>query len=109
MDWTIENNRIYANAEDRTLLAELTYTTRDDGVHVVDHTFVSPSLRGQGVAGEMMQVAATEFRARGYKVSATCSYAHAWFKRHAKDYEDILASAFGEESTACKIDRQNDS
>lgn len=103
MDWNFENGRIYANAEDQSTLAELTYRMREDGLAVIDHTYVSPLLRGQGVAGELMTVAAEDFRKRNLKITATCSYAHAWLKRHAQAYTDILATAFEEESTACRL------
>lgn len=108
MDWNFESGRIFANAEDRSTLAELTYRIREDGIAVIDHTFVSPLLRGQGVAGEMMTVAADDFRKRNLKITATCSYAHAWLKRHALAYNDILATAFEDEATACRIGGGNE-
>ncbi len=108
MDWKFENGRIYANADDQSKLAELTYYVREDGTTVIDHTYVSDSLRGKGVAGQMMTVAAEDFRKRNIKVTATCSYAHAWLKRHSEAYADILAAVFEDEATACKLNGRHE-
>lgn len=62
-----EAGRIFAQGEDGRLLAEVTFPTRD-GIARLDHTFVDPSLQGQGVAGRLLQAAADTLRAQGVKV-----------------------------------------
>ena len=47
-------------------------------------------LRGSGAAGRFMQSLADHARAENIKLTPRCSYAVAWFKRHA-DYADVLA------------------
>ena len=41
---------------------------------LVDHTEVDPSLRGQGVARQLLDAAVSWARQTGTKISATCSY-----------------------------------
>ena len=38
-----------------TVLAEVTFPACAEGVVDINHTFVDPSLRGQGIAGELMR------------------------------------------------------
>lgn len=60
------------------------------GTVEIDRTFVDPSLRGQGVAGELMARAAEAIRSTGRRAQPTCSYAAAWFERHP-EARDLLA------------------
>ena len=53
------------------------------------HTFVDDTLRGQGVAGQLLQAAADQIRAEGKRARATCSYAEIWFERHPEE-ADLL-------------------
>ena len=50
MEFTVESNRIFYQQEGKTL-AEITFPETAPGVVVIDHTWVDPSLRGQGAAG----------------------------------------------------------
>ena len=84
-----EENRIYGNNADGKLVAEITFPEISDGIVVIDHTFVDNSLRGQGVAGQLVQAAAEDLRSSGRKARLTCSYAVAWFSRHP-EYADLL-------------------
>lgn len=81
MEFITEDNRIYASDPDGRLIAEVTFPTKD-GVSIIDHTFVDPSLRGQSVAGQLVKLAADKILADGGKIGATCPYAVVWFKRH---------------------------
>lgn len=76
-----ERNRIYAAGPDGALLAEITFPEKD-GVAVIDHTFVHESLRGQGVAGKLVEEAVAVIKAQGWEVEASCSYAASWLERH---------------------------
>ena len=81
MDFITESNRIYATDPSGRLLAEVTFPTRN-GISRINHTFVHSSLRGQGVAGELVRLAADKILSDGYKIAATCPYAVEWFKKH---------------------------
>ena len=99
MDFITEKDRIYATDPSGRIIAEVTFPSKD-GVATVDHTFVDASLRGEGVAGKLIKLAADKILADGNKISATCSYAVAWFKRHP-EYQVCFGPA------ACRVDRRS--
>ena len=88
MEFQKETGRIYAE-KDGELIAEITFP-EEDGVAVIDHTFVDDSLRGQGVANQLLQAAAQELRAQGRKTKTSCWYAAQWFAKHPQE-QDLLA------------------
>ena len=90
MDFQREQHRIFAVNENGTVIAEITFPEREKGVYVIDHTFVDESLRGGGVAGQLLAEAAKELRAQGLKARPTCSYAARWFEKHPEE-KDLLA------------------
>lgn len=96
MEYAVEEDRIYAADESGKVLAEVTFPTTD-GVSVIDHTFVDPSLRGQGVADKLLRLAADTILKRGNKIAATCTYGVAWFARHP-EYPIVCSGP-----AACKV------
>lgn len=82
MEYKIENNRIYCQNEENELIAEITFPEIEDGVFCINHTFVDNSLRGQGVAGQLVKLAVEKIQERGGKVTATCSYAQHWLVKN---------------------------
>ena len=48
MQFIIENHKIYAQNEAGERLAEVDFPALDENTVSIDHTFVDPSLRGQG-------------------------------------------------------------
>lgn len=101
MTFTKESNRIFCTQDGRTL-AEVTFPEVGPGVVVIDHTWVDPSLRGQGTAGQLMQAVVELLRADGRKAQATCSYARAWLARHP-EASDVLAPGWCDGPEACKL------
>ncbi|MDN4606360.1 GNAT family N-acetyltransferase [Sporosarcina highlanderae] len=79
----------FQNKQDGKMLAEITWTLLAD-VMVMDHTYVSESLRGQGVAKKLLDRAAVYARDKGYKMEAVCSYVVTAFERY-KEYDDVKA------------------
>ncbi|HIW74886.1 MAG TPA: N-acetyltransferase [Firmicutes bacterium] len=90
MCFETETERVYALDDDGRLVAEVTFPLDAAGVAEINHTFVDESLRGQGVAGRMMETAAAHLRAGGRRVRPVCSYAVRWFASHP-EYGDLLA------------------
>ncbi len=84
-----EEDRVYVLDKDGGLIAEATFPAVSATTVNFNHTFVDPSLRGQGVAGQLLGAAAADVRARGLKARATCSYAVKWFSEH-EEYADLL-------------------
>lgn len=88
MKFSQQPGHIFARDENGTLLAEVTFPERE-GVAVINHTFVDDSLRGQGVAGQLLQAVADTLRREGRKARPTCSYAVHWFATHPEE-QDLL-------------------
>ena len=91
MEFQIEDGRIFHVNEANELMAEATYVYVRDGVVDIDHTYVSPTLRGQGIAGQLMETLAHELRAKGLKATASCSYAEIWLEKNRAANQDIIA------------------
>ena len=82
MEYIKENNRIYCLNEDNKIIAEITYFDSNDGYYTIDHTFVDESLRGQGVAKQLVEYAIEEIRKKGFKIKATCSFAKKYLEEN---------------------------
>ena len=91
MEFVIETGRITYQSEQHETLGQVTYCPVRPGVVDIDHTYVDPALRGQGVAGKLMEALAAELRKRGLRAVASCSYADVWLERNREANEDIIA------------------
>jgi len=61
--------------------AHLTWKRRGDA-RLVDHTFVPPEARGQGLAAKLVEAIVDDARVDGFLIIPQCSYAVALFDRH---------------------------
>lgn len=84
MNFTHESNRIVLFGENNKTLAEVTFPNIDENTVDINHTYVDDSLRGQGIAGKLMEHAAEELKAQNKKAVLTCSYAVKWFEKHTE-------------------------
>lgn len=84
MDFKHNENQIALYSETGDLLAEITFPYVDENTVDVNHTFVDASLRGQGIAGKLMQELVDELEKRRLKAVPTCSYAQGWFEKHGE-------------------------
>ncbi len=75
-------DRIFLTDGEGRLTAEITFHPDPGGAMVLDHTFVDGSLRGQGVAGKLVEAAVARLKAEGHPIAATCSYAVKWLAEH---------------------------
>jgi predicted GNAT family acetyltransferase len=82
-----ENTIVYK--EDGKVLAEVAYPPTGIGVVDICKTHVDESLRGQGMAAQLMERTVQELRRTCRKAVPTCSYAVKWFDEHP-DSADIL-------------------
>lgn len=89
MDYIYEENRIYSLGEDGLLLAEVTFPKRDDSRVDINHVYVDESLRGQGIAGDLMLKAYDNIKKKGLLIIAKCPYAISWFKKN-EEFQDIV-------------------
>lgn len=63
---------------------------RDGAVCIIDHVETPPALRGQGLAGRLMEAIMAAARAEGFKVRPVCGYAVAHLRRHP-EHRDLIA------------------
>jgi predicted GNAT family acetyltransferase len=90
MEFKITQGRVFALDEYQAVLAEATYVPVRAGVVDINHTYVNPLLRGQGIAGQLMELLANELRKQGLKAVASCSYADVWLERNRAAYADVI-------------------
>ena len=90
MDFTYFSDKITITGQNGPL-AEVDFPELEAGLVDINHTFVDDSLRGQGIAGKLMEAAADYLRSQGKKSVISCSYAVKWFEKHP-EYQDILKS-----------------
>ena len=81
MEFIKEDSRIYSLDDNGKVVAEITFYESGNEIFTIDHTFVDESLRGQGIAGKLVEMAVEEIEKRGGKVEATCSYAKKWIEK----------------------------
>ncbi|TQR21492.1 GNAT family N-acetyltransferase [Psychrobacillus vulpis] len=79
----------YQYIQDGETLGEITWTLLGD-VMVMDHTYVSDALRGQGVAKKLLDTAAVYARQNELKIEPVCSYVVAAFNK-SSEYDDVKA------------------
>ena len=84
LKFVTEKDHIYALNADGEMMAKVKFPEISPGIYDICSTDVDPSLRGQGIAGKLVQAAVNEIHRKGGNVQATCSYAAAWLKRHQK-------------------------
>lgn len=88
----VSEERVWVDSENGSMVAEITFPFDETrGVALINHTFVDESLRGQGVAGKLMQALVEELERQNIKALPTCSYAVDWFSKHDA-YGHLLAA-----------------
>lgn len=85
-----EPGRFFMNDASGSLVAEVTFQSIDNGTaYALDHTFVDPSLRGQGIAGKLVAAVVTLARSEHKTIEPLCTYARHAFATHP-EYADVL-------------------
>ncbi len=86
----LENTIVYK--EGGKVLAEVAFPPVGIGVVDICRTHVDDALRGQGIAGQLMERTAAELRKTCRKAVLTCSYAQKWFAAHPEQ-SDIIKNS----------------
>lgn len=60
----------------------------DKDTFAITHVGVHPDLRGQGIAGKLVQFAMEYAKSKSLRVIPICSYAVAWIQRH-EEYKEL--------------------
>lgn len=103
MNYQYNEFELYINKEDGSFLVHATFPLMEEGIVNIDHTYVAPELRGQGIASEMMHAVMKHLEKKHVKVVATCPYAVVWLKKH-KEYDHMIDHALSEHlGPECKI------
>ena len=68
-------NMFYMENEDGKRLAKITYFHEGEGCIVIDHTLVSETLKGQGIALKLVNSVVDYARRNNLKIKPECSYA----------------------------------
>ena len=75
MEFTKTENGFVKYDENGKVIAEITYSsTSNPDIVVADHTFVDSSLRGQGVAGKLLNTLVEDIKQKNKKIKDSCSY-----------------------------------
>ncbi|MFD2045240.1 GNAT family N-acetyltransferase [Ornithinibacillus salinisoli] len=82
-------NKFYIGETEERSKAEITFNEQDGSVIVIDHTYVADDLRGQGVAGELVDRVVSYAREHGKKINPECSYAKSKMEK-TSTYRDVL-------------------
>lgn len=62
-------------------VGEISYQWRDQSSIIADHTWVDPSLRGQGAAKILLDALVAFAREKRLKIVPLCSYVEVMFRR----------------------------
>lgn len=91
MEYIIKNDSIILKDEEGKKVAEVLFPLLREGVVKITHTFVDPSLRGQGIASKLLDMLVAELRKNGAKAIAKCPYAISYFLKHPEDNDVLIA------------------
>lgn len=83
----VEENKTTYIVND-AVMGEVDYPSINDNTVNINHTFVDPSLRGQGIADKLMTEVFKYLSANNLKVVCTCSYAASWLEQHP-EYQSL--------------------
>lgn len=90
MELVNEKQAIRYYGSSNELLAEITYQPKEGTSTVIaDHTYVHPSLRGQGIAERLLDALVKRMEAEGKKIEPICSYVVNKFEAHPEKYQHI--------------------
>jgi len=84
------NQMFYIGENEQEAIAKITYQRKDENTIVADHTYVSDELRGQGIAGKLVEVLTDFAREENLKIVPVCSYVKAKMEKTA-EYHDLIA------------------
>lgn len=89
MEFKKAGNRFYQTNDEGLTIAEVTYIPLGEDKIDIDHTFVDPSLRGQGIAEQLVDAVVMEMEKEEKKITASCPYVEKLFERKPDKYGHI--------------------
>ncbi|OPZ35097.1 MAG: hypothetical protein BWY98_00828 [Tenericutes bacterium ADurb.BinA155] len=82
MEFKYQPGRVYLEDPSGRPVAEILFPSVDKKTVNITHTWVDDSLRGQGIAGKLVEEVIAQLRKGGKKAILTCPYAKAYFEKH---------------------------
>lgn len=82
-------NMFYVGDNVKSRLAEITYIQSSKSIIVIDHTHVSDELRGQGIAGKLLEQVVLYARENNKKIKPLCVFAKQKME-DTPEYHDVL-------------------
>jgi len=83
-------NKFYVGDDVKEPLAEITFIQSGKSLIVIDHTYVSDELRGQGIAGKLLEQVVLFARENNKKIKPLCTFAKQRMEE-TRAYHDVLA------------------
>ena len=84
-----DHHSFFILADDKqTRLAEITFVYTGDELAIIDHTVVDESLKGQGIAKQLVAKVVERMRSENRKIIPLCPFAKAIFDK-TPEYQDI--------------------
>lgn len=84
------DNKFYVGENENEPLAEITFKPKDENTIIADHTYVSDELRGQGMAGKLVEALTAYAREENVKIVPQCSYVQSKMEK-TTEYHDLIA------------------
>ncbi|WP_196774634.1 GNAT family N-acetyltransferase [Clostridium beijerinckii] len=82
------NHKFYIGADEDNIKAVVTYMDSGENNIILDHTFVSPELRGKNIGQQLVKRVVDFARQHNKKIIPQCWFAEEEFVSH-KEYEDV--------------------
>lgn len=92
MEFKKKEGRIYQENESGEEIAVITYKPVSENVVDANHTFVDPSLRGQGIAEKLVDSLVEQMEEEGKKIKPGCPYVEKLFERKPEKYDHVNAN-----------------
>ena len=96
MELRKRQDRIWMEDPSGAEIAFVSFPQESEHTVRIASTVVDSSLRGQGVAGILLESLAKELRATDRKAIPVCSYAVKWFQEHPEQ-QDLLEPSYQSE------------
>jgi len=84
------NQKFYVGENEQEPIAEITFKPKDENTIIADHTYVSDELRGQGMAGKLLEVLINYAREENKKIVPVCSYVKSKMEK-TPEYQELIA------------------
>jgi len=82
-------NKFYIGNSEEDFLCEITFLNNDKNNIIINHTYVSANLRGQGIAKNLVDEVVKLARTRKVKIIPLCTYAKKVLEENI-EYTDVL-------------------